>query len=109
MGSALFDTFSLLHFASGIIAYYWGINIKNWFIINIIYELVDNIFWKHMQKIPNLPGGKPERDYFINSVSDICFGLIGWLFAKLFDMQFDKNKNYSITNILKPKKSIFKA
>ena len=42
MGTKLIDQYSLLHFASGIIAYYWGFNLYEWFYIHLLFELVEN-------------------------------------------------------------------
>ena len=35
------DQFTYLHFAVGIIAYFWGIKLVPFFIIHTIYELVE--------------------------------------------------------------------
>jgi hypothetical protein len=84
MGLNIIDQFSYLHLASGIIAYYWGITLKMWAILHIIFELIENTpqgihiinnyitFW---------PGGKPNADSINNSVSDIIFGILGWMSA----------------------------
>jgi hypothetical protein len=84
MGLNIIDQFSYLHLASGIIAYYWGITLKMWTILHIIFELIENTpqgihiinnyitFW---------PGGKPNADSINNSVSDIIFGILGWMSA----------------------------
>lgn len=42
MGKYIFDQFFLLHFASGIIAYFWGISFNNWFIIHFLFEYFEN-------------------------------------------------------------------
>ena len=88
MGEQLFDQYSLLHFASGIIAYFFGISWALWFLIHTIFEFTENTelgisfinsrlnFW---------PGGKPRADAFINSVGDTISAVIGWFTAYLID------------------------
>ena len=42
MGIKFTDNFSLLHIASGIIIYYWGVSFWNWFILHLLYEYLEN-------------------------------------------------------------------
>ena len=42
MGKKLLDQYSYLHFAVGIVIYFWGINLKNWFILHVVFEIVEN-------------------------------------------------------------------
>ena len=83
MGVKFTDQFSLLHFATGIIAYFWKITLVNWFIIHLIYEIFTNTksgiyfinhytFW---------PGGKLDYDTPMNILGDQVWSLLGWLFA----------------------------
>ena len=37
----MFDQFTYSHFAYGILAYFWGISLKNFIIIHTIYELFE--------------------------------------------------------------------
>jgi hypothetical protein len=88
MGKLLIDQYSLLHFAFGIIAYFFDVSLKNWFIFHTLFELLENsrtgiyiinqyfIFW---------PGGKPYPDTFINNIGDTIFTLLGWLSAYYLD------------------------
>jgi hypothetical protein len=88
MGYQTFDQFTYLHFASGIIAYFWGLPIYLWFILHTIFEILENtkfgitfinkylIFW---------PGGKPKADSFINIVGDTIGAMIGWISAYYLD------------------------
>ena len=86
MGTRFTDKFSLLHFASGIIAYYWNISFLAWFIIHLIYEYVENTVYgmKLINKITLWPGGKDHADTILNSMGDQFYGLLGWLFTFLF-------------------------
>ncbi len=84
MGKKVFDTFSLLHFAIGIIAYYWYIPLKLFAIITIIFELIENstIGITFIKKYMTFwPGSKFKADSFQNILSDIIITLLGWIFA----------------------------
>ena len=62
MGLNFIDQYSYLHFASGIIAYFFDISLLYWLIIHTVFEIMENTengifiinkyltFW---------PGGKP--------------------------------------------------
>lgn len=86
MGVYFTDTFSLLHFASGIIAYYWNIPFVNWFIYHSLYELIENrpTMVKLIDSIPIWPGGKKSSDSFINSIGDTFYALLGWIFTNYY-------------------------
>jgi len=84
MGERFVDKYSLLHFASGIIAYFFGIPLLIWILLHISFEILENrndsiyfidkylFFW---------PGGKKFADSTINSIGDTFFAVAGWLFA----------------------------
>jgi hypothetical protein len=92
MGSELIDYYSLLHVASGIIAFYFGIPLWLWALLHALFEIFENqpesiyfidnylIFW---------PGGKKVPDHPINSLGDELFAILGWIIAyfttKLFN------------------------
>lgn len=88
MGKRAFDRFSLLHFATGIIAYHWSVPLVGWVIANIIFEIVENtitgvlIIRKYMHY---WPGGKPAQDGIVNSTMDIISGIVGWWLAHYTD------------------------
>ena len=42
MGNKFLDQYTYLHFATGIVAYFFGISIKNWIIIHILFEIIEN-------------------------------------------------------------------
>jgi hypothetical protein len=86
MGKQFTDNFSLLHFATGIIAYYWNISFVEWFILHIIFEYVENTVYgmKIINKIKLWPGGKYHPDSFLNSVGDQFYALLGWIFASYY-------------------------
>ena len=90
MGIYFTDQFSLLHFATGIIAFFWKISFMNWFIIHLIYELITNtrVGIKFINNYTAWPGGKLDYDTPINIIGDQTWGLIGWLFAYSFILYF---------------------
>lgn len=86
MGKYLIDQYTLLHFAVGIIAYYWNISVWLILILHILFEYSENT-QTGMSFINNYitmwPGGKPSADTFINSLGDTIATVLGWYFAKL--------------------------
>lgn len=86
MGILIVDKYSYLHFAIGIVTFYFGWSSCALFYVHLLFEIVENsnlgmrfinnwlTFW---------PGGKPSPDSIINSISDITFSLIGWWSASL--------------------------
>ena len=98
MGQSFLDQYSLLHFAAGVIAYFWGMSFSLWLLINILYEIIENRpesvailhkyghFW---------PGGKKSSDSVLNSAGDIISGMAGWSFAYLIDNMGKKYNWYS--------------
>ena len=91
MGKNIIDQFSLLHFASGVIVYFWGIKLVNWIILHTIFELLENTE-KGVKFIDNYitfwPGGKKSPDSFKNSISDTIFAIIGFIIAQLLDKYY---------------------
>lgn len=87
MGIYFTDNFSLLHFSSGIIAYYWGIGFIHWFLLHLIYEVLQNTSWGiwFINNIVTLwPGGKLDYDSYINTIGDQTYGMLGWVFTHYF-------------------------
>jgi hypothetical protein len=86
MGVYFTDKFSLLHFASGIIAYYWNISLIKWFIIHLVFELTENrpYIVKYIDKITLWPGGKKSSDTPINSIGDQFYCILGWWFTHIY-------------------------
>lgn len=86
MGVYFTDKFSLLHFAMGIVVYYWNISFIKWFLIHLIFELTENRekIVKYIDKIPLWPGGKKKPDTIINSIGDQFYSMLGWLFTHIY-------------------------
>jgi len=99
MGKQLFDQYTYLHFAVGIVVYFWNISLTSWIILHIIFELLENT---HMginiiQKyIPLWPGGKIKPDSTINMIGDIFGGIIGWISAYYLDNTGKKYNWYEL-------------
>jgi hypothetical protein len=89
MGTYFFDQYSLLHLASGIVAYFWGITLVQWIFIHFLFEYVENTEWginfinTHLKNV--WPGGKDGQDSLLNSFGDNFFGILGWLIAYHID------------------------
>lgn len=83
MGKLIFDQFTYLHFASGIIAFFWGISLLHWMILHMLFELLENtdIGLHIINNFTFWPGGKPYKDSVINVIGDNIGTFIGWLSA----------------------------
>ena len=88
MGKQTFDQYTYLHFAVGIISYYWGFKLKDVIIIHTIFELFENtpIGMNIINKYITIwPGGKPKSDSYLNIIGDTIGFIIGWLSAHYLD------------------------
>lgn len=88
MGYALIDQYSLLHFSTGVLAYFWGISLKLFIILHVAFEYAENTEWgmHFINNFSNWPGGKKEKDSFVNSmIGDNFFAILGWLAASYLD------------------------
>ena len=89
MGVLIFDQYSLLHFATGIITYFWGFSLLLGFVGHTIFELSENtkIGIKFINE--NLkdiwPGGKPNADSYANILGDTLVFVLGWVAAYELD------------------------
>jgi hypothetical protein len=84
MGYQYFDKYTYLHFAVGVVVYFWNISLPNWIILHTIFEILENtqmgmniinqyiVFW---------PGGKQHSDSNVNIVGDTLGATLGWLSA----------------------------
>lgn len=83
MGLYFTDKFSLLHFAVGIIVYYWNMSFILWFIVHMIFEYVENTKYgmNIINNFAHWPGGKDRADSLINSLGDQFYAVLGWVSA----------------------------
>jgi hypothetical protein len=98
MGKKALDQYSLLHFASGIIAYFWGIQFWNWFYLHLAFEILENtdVGIKTINESLKMvwPGGKEYPDTYINQIGDQTSAMIGWLIAYELDIYGAKHGWY---------------
>lgn len=88
MGLYAIDQFSLLHFAAGIVAYFWGFSALHTLVFHILFEWSENtkLGMKFINEyFPFWPGGKPYADSFINQVTDTVMTMIGWYVSQIAD------------------------
>jgi hypothetical protein len=97
MGLYFMDQYSLLHFAVGIISFFWNISLLHFFILHTLFEILENtqmgmnIINKY---ITIWPGGKPAADSFVNILGDTFFAILGWVLAKFINDKANENKFY---------------
>ena len=80
MGKQLLDQYSLLHFSTGVAAYFWGVPPFNWFLAHVTFEAVENTEAGMRfinQNVSWWPGGKPKRDELINILGDNISAMLG--------------------------------
>lgn len=88
MGYLFADQYSLLHFASGVIAFFWGIPLWVYFVLHVVFEVIENQPWMINFIDNNItwwPGGKQKSDTVLNQVGDTLFGIVGWYCSMLLD------------------------
>ena len=92
MGLRLFDQYSILHFAVGVLAYFWSISFFTIIIIHILFEFIENtstgMNFINTYLIELWPGGKPYPDNILNSTTDTLFTGIGWLVSYQLDRMY---------------------
>lgn len=99
MGYRYFDQYTYLHFAVGIVVYFWNISLINFVILHTIFEFLENtqmgmniinqyiVFW---------PGGKSKPDAITNNIGDTFGAVFGWLSAYYLDKLGNKYKLYDL-------------
>jgi hypothetical protein len=89
MGLRAFDQYSLLHFAVGILAYFWSISLFITILVHILFEFIENtpigMNIINTYFIGWWPGGKTHPDNLLNRTSDVIFTSAGWLCASYLD------------------------
>lgn len=98
MGTALFDNYTYLHFAVGVVIYYFGIKLLPWVVIHTAFEVGENtdIGMNFINKcLPFWPGGKTQADSLTNSIGDTIGAVLGWLSASYLDSLVGKGKIYA--------------
>ncbi len=94
MGYYFIDKFSLLHFSFGVIWNYIGLDLISLIILHSLFEYIENTR-TGMKFINNYfklwPGGKEHPDSFINSISDILFSVLGWIFYEKYRSRMERD------------------
>jgi len=99
MGFQLFDQYSILHFAVGIILFFWQFNFWIAFGIHFLFEIIENTQFG-MKLINNYfvgkgmirwPGGKYYADSTKNIIGDNISFIVGFLLAYVFNYYGIKN------------------
>ena len=90
MGVQFTDEYSLLHLASGIVVYYWGMSFMTWFVVHAAYELIENTptGMRFIRLIELWPGGKTHADSAWNSTGDQFYSCVGWAIAHFHSKLF---------------------
>ena len=96
MGKKYLDQFALLHFATGVIAYFHGLSLRTWLILHTAFEISENteIGMKLINKFKYWPGGKTHADSLKNNIGDSVSAGFGWLFANELD-KIGKERNWA--------------
>ena len=85
----MFDQYSLLHFASGVTAYFWGIGPLAFAVIHLGWEAFEysSFGLAAVNKYWHWPGRKKpmERDSVAGSIGDNIAGNIGYWSARYLD------------------------
>jgi hypothetical protein len=91
MTGRFLDQYTYLHFAVGVIFYFWGFSMLSWIIIHTLYEILEitpfgtNFINKYFGNIwPG--GGKHVAEPIINGVGDTIASIVGWLSAYYLDV-----------------------
>ena len=87
MGNLLFDRYSYLHFAVGVVLYFWELSLTHLILLHILFEFGENtqLGMKLINRMSIWPGGKPTADSLLNSFGDILSSILGWLSVYYLD------------------------
>ena len=88
MGNQFLDQYSLLHFASGVVAYHWGVPAPLWLVAHVGFEFVENTQGGMdfiNRSLTWWPGGKPRADSLTNIMGDTASAMVGWFAAYKLD------------------------
>ena len=92
--SKIIDRNTYLHFAAGIIAYYWGFTLIEWIVVHILLDIFQRTeIGKKVTKFflriwPESGDLTPES--YLNILGDSTFTILGWCSAYLLDKLLQK-------------------
>lgn len=98
MGYLFLDQYTLLHFAVGVITYFWYFKFWTAFSIHVIFEIIENtpIGMKFLNKyfpkegLFRWPGDKVAPDSLANFAGDNISFALGYLLAQFLDNMSNK-------------------
>ena len=99
MGVYFIDQYSLLHFSAGVIVYFFGIDFGTWYILHMLFEILENTDSgvKFIdKKLTFWPGGKKSPDTLINSIGDQFFAMLGFIIAIMLNNYGKKHNWHSL-------------
>lgn len=89
MGQLFLDQFSLLHFSTGVLAYFWRFDFLLSVLAHIFFEWIENtefgMAFINLKMTDVWPGGKPRADSLLNRAGDTGAFAAGWLIAEWLD------------------------
>ena len=89
MGACFFDQYSILHAATGVVAYFWQVPLWLFFLVHTAFEIIENsvpgMAFINQYLYRYWPGGKPMADSLTNTLGDTVFALLGWAVAAFLD------------------------
>jgi hypothetical protein len=92
MGMRVFDQYSILHVAVGIMAYFWSISLFTTILVHVLFEFIENtpigMQFINTYFIGWWPGGKTHPDSLLNRTSDTLFTGLGWGISYWLDMMY---------------------
>lgn len=98
MGKLFLDQYSLLHFAAGVVGYFFKIPLLIWIALNFLFEVIENskVGMALINELPIWPGEKRFADSALNIAGDILSATLGWIVAYYLDYLGNKYKWFDI-------------
>ena len=92
--SKIFDRYTYLHFAAGIIAYYWGFTFVEWIVFHLFLDIFERTEFgkKVLQFFIRIWPGREQNvlESYYNVLGDSASAALGWGSAYLIDNMLQK-------------------
>ena len=99
--SKIFDNYTYLHFAAGIIAYYWGFTLLEWTVFHLFLDIFERTDFgkKVLHFFIRIWPGRDDNllESYYNVFGDSASAVLGWLSAYLLDIMLQKIGLYQKT------------
>ena len=83
MNHSWYDQFTYLHFASGVLFFFWKMKLQQVVVLHLLFQCVDFLWWKK----------KFDKKFFFNFLGDNAATIIGWYSAFLVNnMNFENRR-----------------